>query len=352
MIELRTKTASETSWDLVSLGEILIRFDPGELRIRDARQFRVWDGGAEYNVAKNISRVFGLRTAVASSCVDNQIGRMAADLAREGGVDTSLIEWRDADESEPRNGLYFIERGFGVRAPSSCFDRSHTAAAALSTSAFDWREIFESKGCRWFHTGGIFAGLSESTFSVAEQAMKAARESGSIVSYDLNYRDSLWKNRGGIEKANYLNRRLLNHADVVFGIPGFRQGYDDLELDGFTAAAKALREEFPNIRMVANLARTARSASRHDLAAVCAWDGGYQRSRDYTGVEVLDRVGSGDAFASGLIYGLLESTGIEYALECGAAHACLVMTTPGDNSTSTLEEIERSMDGGAAALDR
>jgi len=333
------------------MGEILLRFDPADERIRHARTFRVWDGGGEYNVAKNLSRAYGLRTAIATALVENSLGKLADDLAKEGNVDTSLIKWK-AEQEGSRNGIYFIERGFGLRVPASCFDRSATAASMIGPGEFGWGSIFGGAGSRWFHTGGIFAGLSDSTFEAAKEAMSAARDNGSIVSYDLNYRHSLWKHRGGIEKANEQNRILLEYADVVFGIPDHRVTFSEYDENAFKEAAEALREEFSNLKLIVTTLREVRSASLHDLSAACFFDGQVHKAKEYRNVAVLDRVGSGDAFASGLIYGLLCGRGIGYALDCATAHACLVMCSPGDNSTASLDEIESLMESGAARVER
>jgi len=351
LTELQIKKASSSGWDLVSLGEILLRFDPGNERIRNAREFSVWDGGAEYNVAKNLSKVFGARTAIATSLVDNQVGHLASNRAQEGGVDTSLVRWNDGTDGE-RNGIYFIERGFGLRVPTSCFDRSNTAVSRLRPGDIDWGSIFGGDRCRWFHTGGIFSGLSDSSFETAREAMSAAREHGVVVSYDLNYRDSLWKHRGGIDAANEQNRKLLGFADVVFGIPDHRPGFEDFNADAFGDAAENLQAEYPETKFVVSTLRNVRSASVHDLSAVCWSDGSVYKSDEYRDVNVLDRVGSGDAFAAGFIHGLLNELGIEFALNCGTAHACLAMCTPGDNSTATLQEIEGLMENGALHIDR
>lgn len=331
-------------WELISLGEVLLRFDPGEETIRRARNFRVWDGGGEYNVAKNLSAVFGRKTAIITALTDNALGRLAEDFIRQGGVDGSQIVWRDEENSadETRNGIYFIERGFGLRAPSSCFDRKHTAIAGLKTGEIDWNGIFGEKGgTRWFHTGGVFAGLSDSTAEVALEAMTAAKASGAIVSYDLNYRDSLWKKRGGRTAANELNQKLLSQADVVFGIPDYAPSFAGFDAAQFRTAAETLNEKFSNLKIIAVTLREVVSASRHSFAAACFTGGEVFRSREYTRAEVLDRVGSGDAFASGFIQGFLGESKAQFAVDCGAACAVLTMTTLGDNSTATAAEIER-----------
>ncbi len=192
-------------WDLVSLGEVLLRFDPENERIHAARSFRVFDGGAEYNVARNLAKVFRQKTAIITALADNALGRLAEDFILQGGVDASEIRWREHDGrgANTRNGIYFIERGFGLRPPNSCFDRANTAVSQLKAGDVDWRQIFAEKGARWFHTGGVFTVLSETTAETANEAILIAKERGVIISYDLNYRDSLWKTRGGKEPVQF-----------------------------------------------------------------------------------------------------------------------------------------------------
>jgi len=343
MKEYIVKFKDNYRWDLLGLGEVLLRFDPGNEALHRARNFRVWDGGGEYNVAKNLSSVFGRATAIKTALTDNALGRLAEDFVRQSGIDTSQIIWRGEEEAdETRNGIYFIGQGFGLRPPSSCFDRKYTAIAGLKTGEIDWGEIFSAQGgARWFHTGGVFAGLSDATNDVAFEAMSAARASGSVVSYDLNYRDSLWKKRGGRAAANLLNRRLLEQTDVVFGIPDYSPPFADFDEAEFRAAAEKLSDAFPNLKIIAVTLREIHSASCHNLRAACFAGGEIFLSREYRRVEVLDRVGSGDAFASGLIHGILSEKDMQFALDCGAACAVLAMTTPGDNLTTTAAEIER-----------
>ena len=336
---------------MVSLGEVLLRFDPENERIHTARTFRVFDGGAEYNVARSLAKVFRRKTAIVTALADNALGRLAEDFVLQGGVDGSEIVWRDGG-TDTRNGLYFIERGFGLRAPSSCFDRANTAVSKLKTGEINWHGIFHQNGTRWLHTGGVFVGLSETTPEVAKEAMQAARANGAIVSFDLNYRDSLWKNKGGRDAANRINRELLPFADVVFGAMDF-----DARLSRFNAqksrqAAEKMTGEFAELKIVASTLREVHSASRHDLSAVCYAKGEVFKAKNYENIDVLDRVGSGDAFASGLIYALQIEKDFQYAVECGAAHACLAMTSPGDNSSVTIAEVENLMHGAGGDVNR
>lgn len=334
MLEL--KNSLNCQWDLVALGEILLRFDPGEARIQNSRQFTVWDGGAEYNVAANVAKVFNRRSLIVTALADNALGHLAANLAHASRVDTSHIFWRKADEN--RNGLYFIERGFGLRPPASTFDRSHTAISRLKKGDVDWTDIL-AKGVRWFHTGGVFTGLSETAPAVAAEAMQAAKYAGAILSYDLNYRHSLWGSRGGRDAANAINRELLPFADVVFGTFGFDSKLSNYSEPAFRTAAEKMRADFPNLKMIVSSLRETHSASRHDLGGACLAGDEVFRAKDHTNMEVLDRVGSGDAFAAGFIASLLDGKDIQFAMDCASAHGSLAMTTPGDVSMSTMDEV-------------
>lgn len=341
MLEIKDK--KDCRWDFVSLGEVMLRFDPENDRIHNARSFRVWEGGGEYNVARSLSKVFRLDAAIVTALADNQIGRLVEDLIWQGGVDSSLILWRETDgiSRKARNGMYFIERGFGLRSPVGCSDRANTAVSQLKAGDINWQKIFAESGARWFHTGGIFAGLSETTADVALEAMRAARESGAIVSYDLNYRDSLWSERGGRDAANALNRELLPFADVVFGVENFKAGFSVYDEEIFKSAASEIVSRFPNLKVIATTLRDVKSASRHDLSAVCFAGDKVFKANDFTDLEVLDRVGSGDGFAAGLIYGLLAGKDFAYAIKAGVANSALTMTTPGDGSAATLAEVEK-----------
>ncbi len=345
MLDIKEKDICK--WDFVSLGELLLRFDPGETRIVYAREFKVWDGGAEYNVAANLSRVFSLNVSLVSTLHNNEVGRLAIGLARNAGVDTSNIELKD----KGRNGIYFIERGFGPRAAASAFDRENTAISMSDAHAFDWDHIFSS-GVRWFHTGGIFAGLSEKTPDAAMSAMKAARQNGSVVSYDLNYRDSLWLKRGGREAANDINRKLLPFADVVFGVFDFDPKLDNFDENTFSEAATRMCDQFPNIKLIVSTLRNIRSANSHDLGGICYSNGEIFESIIRKDIEVFDRVGSGDAFASGFIYGMLEGKGEQFAIDCGASLGTLAMTSAGDVAAVTADEVFAFMNGSDAAAKR
>ena len=352
---LRIRPRAGARWDLVALGEVMLRLDPGEGRITTTRGFRVWEGGGEYNVARGLKRCFGLDTAIVTALADNPVGRLVQDLIYQGGVDPSHLRWVEYDGvgRAVRNGLNFVERGFGLRAPVGCSDRGHTAVAQMKPGDVDWDRIFAAEGTRWFHTGGIFCGLSDTTPLVAREAMTAARRHGVIVSYDPNYRESLWRARGGKAAADALNRELAPHVDVLLGHVGCL-GYDTPGLDGcdagkIRASIECALADFPNLAVVATTMRKSRSATVNDWGAACWADGGFHEARLREGVEILDRVGGGDSFAAGLIYGLLSGRGAQYGVECGVAHGALAMTTPGDQSMATLAEVESLMRGGTTA---
>lgn len=350
----KIKAKSESIWDIVSLGEVMIRFDPGNERIHTARAFSVCEGGGEYNVARSIAKNFALDAAIVTALADNQLGRLVEDMMWQSRVDTSNIIWRKTDGMgrAVRNGIYFIERGFGVRAPVGCSDRGNTAVSQLKPGDIDWQKIFAGSGTRWFHTGGIFAGLSDTTPVVARAAMEAARGSGAVVSYDLNYRDSLWAHRGGRKAADKVNSDLLQLADVVFGVHGFDAALSKFDEDSFRDLAGSMIHEFPNIKLVATTLRNIWSASRHDIGGAVFLDDKVLRGPDLRNVEVLDRVGSGDAFAAGLIYGLLSGREIGECASLAVAGAALSLACIGDGSSATLSEIEKLAGGHAAGVER
>jgi 2-dehydro-3-deoxygluconokinase len=358
---------SECRFDFAALGEIMLRLDPGEGRIRSARSFQVWEGGGEYNVARGLRRCFGLRTAVVTALVDNEVGRLVEDFVLQGGVDTSLLRWVPHDGSgvSARNGLNFTERGFGVRGAIGVSDRGHTAISQLRRGDIDWDRLFGEDGVRWFHTGGIFAALSETTPDVAEEAMESASRHGTVVSYDLNYRPSLWAAGGGVERAQEINRRLARHVDVMLGneedftaclgleVEGADPNLTELDTGAFRAMIDRATGEFENLRVVATTLRGVRSATVNDWSAI-AWsrESGFVEATARPGLEILDRVGGGDSFASGLVYGLMHHDDLQLAVDYGAAHGALAMTTPGDTSMASLREVEALVRGGGARVKR
>ncbi len=363
---LSIKPASEDGYDLVSLGEIMLRLDPGEGRIRSAREFKVWEGGGEYNVARGLRRCFGLRTAICTAFADNDVGRLLEEFILQGGVDTKFIRWADFDGvgRKVRNGLNFTERGFGPRGAMGIPDRGNSAASQLGPGAFDWDYIFGKPGTRWFHTGGIFAALSESTQQLVLEAMRAARRHGVIVSYDLNYRPSLWKSSGGLDQARKVNRELARHVDVMIGneedftaclgyeVEGTDEQLSQIDTESFKKMIAIALKDYPNFKVVATTLRTVHSATRNDWGAVAWADGKFFEAPTRRELEILDRVGGGDSFASGLIYGILQFGDLQKAVEYGAAHGALAMSTPGDVSQATLREVEALVKGASARVQR
>ncbi len=366
MSTLALRPRSECRYDLVALGEVMLRLDPGDMRIATTRHFTAWEGGGEYNVARGLHRCFGLDTAVVTALVDNPVGRLVDDLICQGGVDRSHIRWVPSDGvgREVRNGLNFTERGFGVRGAVGCSDRGHTAVSQLRPGTIDWDEIFGRQGARWLHCGGIFCALSDTTAPVALEAFAAARRHGTIISYDLNYRESLWKSIGGPRRAAEVNRELVANVDVVIGNEedfhlalGFEpEVHDEKLLDLDPAAYGALfarvQDAYPNLRLLGATLRAVHSASSNDWGAVCRFGDELYVSTMRRGLEIYDRVGGGDSFASGLIYGVLEGLDPGLAVEYGAAHGALAMTTPGDVSMATLAEVRKLAAGGSARVSR
>jgi 2-dehydro-3-deoxygluconokinase len=363
---LNIKAKVDCRWDLVSLGEVMLRLDPGERRIHTTRRFQVWEGGGEYNVARGLKRCFGMDTAIVTALVDNPVGRLVEDLIYQGGVDQSHIHWLKDDGvgRAARNGLNFTERGFGLRAALGCSDRGHTAVSQLRPGDVDWSEIFERQGARWFHTGGIFAALSETTPLVAQEAMQAARRNGMTISYDLNYRASLWKSIGGQARAQEINRELAPLVDVMIGneedftaalgfqVAGLDEQHARLDASNFCRMIEEAARAYTNFKVVATTLRHAKTATLNDWGAICYYDGAFYQAPRRENLEIFDRVGGGDSFASGLIYGLLAGRGAQWAVDCGAAHGALAMTTPGDTTMATLAEVERAMKGGTARVNR
>lgn len=353
-------------WDCISLGEVMLRLDPGEGRIHTTRHFQVWEGGGEYNVTRGLRRCFGLRTAVVTALADNPVGRLVEDFILQGGVDTSLIKWvpYDGVGRVVRNGLNFTERGYGVRAAVGCSDRGNTAISQVRRGDFDWEAIFgPANGSRWLHTGGIFAALSASTAEVAVEAMDAARKHGTPISYDLNFRDSLWKAIGGKAKAQEVNREIVRKVDLLLGneedfsamlgvkIKGVSEDFAELPIAGYEEMLREVAAAYPNLKMVASTLRTAHTASRNAWGAIALYEDRVTHVPQCD-IDIFDRVGGGDSFASGLIYGMLAGKGIEWAVRCGVAHGALAMTTAGDTSMATLSEVERIIKGGSARIAR
>jgi 2-dehydro-3-deoxygluconokinase len=365
-MSLPLKPAGSCAFDEVSLGEIMLRLDPGEGRIRTARSFQAWEGGGEYNVARGLRKCFGLKTAVVTALVDNEVGHLIEDFIMQGGVATDFIHWRadDGIGRTVRNGLNFTERGYGIRGAVGVPDRGNTAASQLKPGDIDWEQLFGGLGVRWFHTGGIFAALSETTAAVAIEAVTAAKRHGTIVSYDLNYRPSLWKSFGGLEKAREVNREIARHVDVMIGneedftaclgfeVAGVDESISTVPADAFKAMIATAVAEFPNFKVAATTLRRVITATRNDWSAILWHDGAFYDSRPYPDLEILDRVGGGDSFASGLAFGFLEFNNPQQAVEYGAAHGALAATTPGDTSMATRNDVEKQIAGGGARVVR
>lgn len=366
MAKLVVKPKPGCAWDLVSLGEVMLRLDPGDQRIATTRQFRVWEGGGEYNVARGLKRCFGLETAVVTALADNPVGRLVEDLMMQGGVSQKYVRWvpYDGVGRTVRNGLNFTERGFGIRAAVGCSDRGHTAISQIKPGEIDWDQIFARDGARWFHTGGIFCALSESTPLVALEAITAAKRSGTVVSYDLNYRPSLWKSIGGKSRAQEVNRSIAPHVDLMLGneedftaalgfeVKGLDEHHSKLDHGSFQEMIARVVAEFPNIAVVATTLRNAKTATVNDWGAMCYYDGRFYEAPARENLEIYDRVGGGDSFASGLIYGFLSEKDPQWSVECGAAHGALAMTTPGDTAMATLAEVLQAMKSQTARIER
>lgn len=366
-MSLQIRDAAECRYDVLSLGEVMLRLDPGEGRIRTARSFRVWEGGGEYNVARGLRRAFGLRAGVLTSLVDNEVGRLVEDFILTGGVDTSLVHWVDFDGigRGARNGLNFTERGFGVRGAVGVSDRGHTAASQLRVGDIDFDHVFGELGVRWLHTGGIYAALSESSAEVVLAAVKAAKKYGTVVSYDLNYRPSLWKDIGGQDRAREVNREIAHHIDVMIGneedftaslgfeVEGVDENLTDLDVASFRAMIENVQAAYPNFEVIGTTMRGVHTATVNDWGAI-AWskDEGFAQATHRERLEILDRVGGGDSFASGLVYGLINGESLATAVEYGAAHGALAMTTPGDTSMVTKAEVLKLAAGGSARVQR
>ncbi|EEP28553.1 sugar kinase [Shuttleworthella satelles] len=360
------KLREDATFDAVSLGEVMLRLDPGEGRIRTARQFRAWEGGGEYNVIRGLRKCFGLKTAVLTALADNEVGKLVEDFMLQGGVDTSLVVWKKTDGIGRlcRNGLNFTERGFGIRGAKGCSDRANTAISQARPEDFDFDYIFGELGVKWLHTGGIYAALSEQASRTVIEAIKTAKKYGTLVSYDLNYRPSMWSAIGGQAKAQEVNREIASHVDVMIGneedftaclgfqIEGQDASLKELNVDGYKKMIETAVQTYPNFKAVATTLRTVKTATVNDWSALCWADGQIHKARDYQNLEIMDRVGGGDSFASGLIYGLMTTGDAALAVNYGAAHGALAMTTPGDTTMASKDEVEAIMGGAGARVQR
>ncbi len=325
---LKIKPQNSCQFDLIALGEVMLRLDPLLSPVRYAKSFDCCEGGGEYNVARGLRANFNLRTAIVTSLVDNEVGHLLEDLILHSGVNSHLIRWRDED-SQLRNGVNFTERGYGQRAAHGVSDRGHTAAMNMQPGDVDWHYIFGKCGCRWFHTGGIFTGLSDSTAQLTIEACKIAQQYGTIVSFDLNYRHSLWRDRGGFEAHENLCNKIAKNVDVLIG--------DDSHYQDFQACAATKR--------------TVHTACSNDWYAVSYHQGKRCESTHLDKLEILDRVGGGDSFAAGLIYGFMKYNDPAKAVEFGTAHGAIAMTTPGDTTTATIPEVKKIVAGKPARIE-
>ena len=365
-MNLQIKSKSECTYDEVSMGEVMLRLDPGEGRIRTARQFRAWEGGGEYNVIRGLRKCFGLKTAVLTALADNEVGKLVEDFMLQGGVDTSLVVWKKTDGIGRlcRNGLNFTERGFGIRGAKGCSDRANTAISQARPEDFDFDYIFGELGVKWLHTGGIYAALSEQASRTVIEAIKTAKKYGTLVSYDLNYRPSMWSAIGGQAKAQEVNREIASYVDVMIGneedftaclgfeIEGQDASLKELNVDGYKKMIETAVQTYPNFKAVATTLRTVKTATVNDWSALCWADGQIHKARDYQNLEIMDRVGGGDSFASGLIYGLMTTGDAALAVNYGAVHGALAMTTPGDTTMASKDEVEAIMGGAGARVQR
>lgn len=363
-MQLNLRSKEECRFDAVSLGEVMLRLDPGEGRIRTARSFRAWEGGGEYNVVRGLRRCFGMKTGVITAFAENEVGLLMEDLILQGGVDTSLIKWMKTDGIGRicRNGLNFTERGFGIRGAVGCSDRANTAISKAAPEDFDFEYIFGELGVRWLHTGGIYAALSEQASATVLAAIRTAKKYGTIVSYDLNYRPSMWSAIGGLKKAREVNKEIAKYVDVMIGneedftaclgfeIEGNDESLKELNLDGYKKMINYAAAVYPNFKVAAATLREVKTATVNDWSAICWSDGKIYKSKDYKDLEIMDRVGGGDSFASGLIYGLMTTGDAGQAVNYGAAHGALAMTTPGDTTMASKKEVEAVMGGAGARV--
>ncbi|BBO34831.1 sugar kinase [Lacipirellula parvula] len=349
--------------DFLALGAVVHRLDPGVLPFRKARSFEVHVSGGEYNVAANLASCFGLNTGVATAMVDNGIGELVQAQIREMGVRPFFKRFKHDGVRGPNIATVYSDRGHGARAPVVFYNRANEAGALLKPGDFNWSEIFAG-GVRWFHSGGIFASLSETTSQVILEGMQAAKAAGAVRSFDLNYRAKLWATLGGSAKGQEVFRRIASEVDVLIGneedlqmslgIEGPRvDAHDKSKLDTqvFFAMIEKVRQEFPNIQAVATTLREVHSTNRHDWGAVL-WLDGKSYVSPTMHLDVIDRIGGGDGFASGLIYGLINGRSPEEALRLGWAHGALLTTFPGDVSMARLHEVEALAKGGTARVQR
>ncbi len=352
---------SEGRLDLVSLGALVHRLDPGIVPFRKATECQIHVSGGEFNVAANLADCFGLRTGIVSAMVDYPIGELVANRVRGMGVEPFYKTFHHDGVTGPNIATVYSDRGMGVRSPVVFYNRANEAAAQLKAGDFDWNAIF-SGGVRWFHSGGIFAALSETTSDVILEGMQAARASGAVVSFDLNYREKLWSRWGGPGKAQATIARIMDCVDVLVGNEEDLQkglglvGPDvssasKLDPGAFFGMIDQVVDKYPNVKIVATTLREVHSTNKHHWGAV-AWVNGKTYEAPTCELTVCDRVGGGDGFASGLIYGLLNGETCEEAIKLGWAHGALLTTFPGDTTMATLGQVKALAHGGSARIQR
>jgi 2-dehydro-3-deoxygluconokinase len=354
------------SLDLLSLGALVHRLDPGIIPFRKATNFAVHVSGGEFNVAANLSDCFGLKTGIASAMVSYPIGDLIAEGVRGMGVKPLYKRFAHDGVRGPNMATVYSDQGFGVRAPIVFYNRCNEAAAQLKPGDFDWKAIF-SEGVRWFHSGGIFSSLSETTSALVIEAMQAARAAGVVTSFDLNYREKLWKTQGGMEHAHKVLGQIVENVDVLIGNEedlqkglGFagpdvsasaKAASSKLDTGAFLAMIEQVVARFPKTKIVATTLREVHNTNHHSWSAV-AWVNGNAVTAPTAELKVLDRVGGGDGFASGFIYGLLSGKTPDEAVKLGWAHGALMTTFPGDTTMATLDQVVAFAGGGSARIQR
>jgi 2-dehydro-3-deoxygluconokinase len=347
--------------DLLALGALVHRLDPGIVPFRKATECQIHVSGGEFNVAANLADCFRLRTGIATAMVDYPIGELVAERVRAMGVRPFYKHFPHDGVTGPNIATVYSDRGHGVRAPVVFYNRANEAGARLKPGDFDWQEIFAA-GVRWFHSGCIFAALSATTPELIIEAMQAARAAGAVVSFDLNFREKIWRASGGLQRAQEVIRRIVRHVDVLvgneeelqkgLGIPGPEvAAKSKLDPSAFFGMIDRVVEQFPHVKVVATTLREVHSTSRHSWGAV-AWVGGQTHVSLTCDLDVHDRVGGGDGFAAGFFYGLLMGEPAEEALRLGWAHGALLTTFPGDTTMATLEQVKALAQGGSARIQR
>jgi 2-dehydro-3-deoxygluconokinase len=359
---LKIRPSSECEFDLLALGECMIRFSPpGHQRIELTPVFEAFAGGGEYNVAYALSR-YGMRTGWISRLVDNPLGHFIGNHARTSGMDLSEVIWvaYDGIGRNDRIGFNFTEVGIGVRSSVSVYDRGHTAIAHMKPGEVDWKRIFGKRKSRWFHTGGVFTALSDDCAEVARESMKAAHDTGTIVSYDLNFRSKLWSSKRAIE----VTKTLIPYIDILIGneedfqkvlgftVEGTDEQFKKLPIDGYKSMVSKIVKTYPNILGVGTTLREVVSGLVNNWSAIVYYEGKFYESRKYDNLEIEDRVGGGDGFCSGFIYGLMHDMSLKQCVDMGAAHGALLQSTRGDTSMVTMDEVRHVMDGGTARIKR